>query len=73
MKEKDIPKYKMTDAIPEPPDTTVHPQDERPGQSPETPHPSEMREHNAQVNQGYQHNNDRLVDIGRGEQTTGRM
>ncbi len=40
---------------------------------PEEPHPSAMKQHNAQVNEGLSGNKERLVDIGRGEQTAGRQ
>jgi len=71
MKDKEIPRYKMTDALPEAPaETPGHPEPERPGQSPHEPKPAEIRQQNAQVQPDPK---DRLVDIGRGEQTAGRQ
>ena len=47
---------------------SVHPE-----QAPEQFDPTEARQHNREVNAGIHGNKDRLVDIGRGEQTAGRQ
>jgi hypothetical protein len=47
---------------------SVHPE-----QSADQFNPAEARQHNREVNEGLKGNKDRLVDIGRGEQTAGRQ
>ena len=46
---------------------SVHPE-----HAPEQFDPAAARAHNREVNEGIKSNKDRLVDIGRGEQTAGR-
>jgi len=70
MSEKIDPiRHKMTEAIPSPADEATHPKGKRPGESPDTPHKADQKQHNAEVQPGTK---DHMVDIGRGEQIKGR-
>ncbi|MDB5352602.1 MAG: hypothetical protein JWN86_3849 [Planctomycetota bacterium] len=62
-------RHKMTEAMPDKAKDPVRPGHETRDQDPSAPHQSELKTHNAQVQPGVK---DRLVDIGRGEQTKGR-
>lgn len=58
--------HKLTEAIPEPEKAVEHPQPERPGHGPQD---ADLKQHNAEVQP---ETKDRMVDIGRGQQTKGR-
>lgn len=69
MNDKLVPKYKMTDALPdsEPADESGAPEPSSKG-----PEKADLKQHNAEVNQGLGSNKERLVDIGRGDMAAGR-
>ena len=71
-KENDGPRHKLSEAVEGQIPPEGHQNADRPGRSPHEPDPAEVKQHNAQVNQGLRSNKDRLVDIGRGEQASGR-
>jgi len=70
MSEKNEPiHHKLTEAIPEPTEDATHFPGERPGPPGGPLKDVDQKQHNAEVHPGRK---DRLVDIGRGEDTKGR-
>lgn len=62
--------HKMTEAIPDTAQQPVtHPEPERPGHDTGPLHNVDKKQHNAEVHPGHR---ERLVDIGRGQDTSGR-
>ena len=66
----DLSKPKLADALRDPPTAApAAPEPTHPGRDFE---PADVRQHNAEVNQGIKDQDQRLVGLGRGEQTKGR-
>jgi hypothetical protein len=67
-------RYKLTDAIPKSASPATGRRADRRGQAGGSgPSEAALHQSNAQVNAGIRSQKDRLVDIGRGEQTAGRQ